>query len=300
MFPKRSRRPRKPKVYRIPIEGYLVTLAVAFALSVAISVITRPKEIDYLLPHQFDVREGTFLPSAHSLAAPVMIPGNRVTLLENGNQFFPAMLDAITKARETINLESYIFWSGEIAARFRDALTERARKGVEVRVLLDALGSGPKLDRRDLAMLRRGGCIVEMYHPLRPWMLDAINHRTHRRVLVVDGRVAFTGGAGIADEWVGDADAPNHWRETQVRVEGPVVAQFQAAFQENWSEVRGEALVGEKFYPTLPPAGSSVSQVVVSSSRSPSSAIKLLYSVAISAARHRLLLSNSYFLPDAE
>lgn len=295
-----SRPARKPRTYRIPVEAYLAVLAVAIGLSIALSVLARPREVHYTFRHRFDVEDGAFLPSAHALADPVMVAGNRVTLLENGEQFFPAMLDAIRAARESVNLESYILWSGEVANRFIDALAERARAGVEVRVLLDALGSGPKFQNEDRKRLVNAGCALDFFNPVRPWMIDAINHRTHRRLLIVDGRVGFTGGAGIADEWLGNADSPKHWRETQVRVEGPVVAQLQASFQENWSEVRGEALVGPKFFPRLEPAGGTMAQVVPSSWNAPSSSTKLLYSVAISAARRRVLISNSYFLPDPE
>jgi cardiolipin synthase len=287
-------------VYRIPVEAYLATLAVAIALSVGLSVLSRPREVDYALAHRFDVSDAAFLPSAHALADPVMVAGNRVAILANGDEFFPAMLAAISSARESVNLESYIFWSGRIADRFIEALADRARHGVEVRVLLDALGSGGKLKSADRRRMTDAGVVLEFFHPLRPWMLDAVNHRTHRRVLVVDGRVGFTGGAGIADEWQGNADAPDHWRETQVEVRGPVVAQLQASFQENWSEVRGEALVGPRFFRGPESAGGTLAQVVPSSWRAPSSATKLLYATAISAARRRVLLSNSYFLPDEE
>jgi phosphatidylserine/phosphatidylglycerophosphate/cardiolipin synthase-like enzyme len=199
MFRTRSRGPRRPKVYRIPIETYLIALAIAFALSVAFSLLSVPKEIDYRLAHHFGVEEETFLPSAHALSNASPVEGNRIRLLENGDAFFPAMLAAIARAQSSINLETYIFWSGEIAGRFRDALSERARAGVEVRILLDAVGSGAKLSRDDVSAMRSAGCAVEFFHPLRPWMLDTINHRTHRRILVVDGRVGFTGGAGVAD-----------------------------------------------------------------------------------------------------
>ena len=300
MAHKGSRRPRKPRVYRIPVEAYLATLAIAIALSVGLSVLSRPKQVDYALPHLFDVADPAFLPSAHALADPVMVGGNRATILVNGDEFFPAMLAAISSARESINLESYIFWSGRVADRFIEAMAERARQGVEVRVLVDALGSGGKFKAADRRRLREAGILLEVFHPLRPWMLDAVNHRTHRRLLIVDGRIGFTGGAGIADEWVGNADAPHHWRETQVQVEGPVVAQLQASFQENWSEVRGEALVGPRFFGRAKPLGGTLAQVVPSSWRAPSSSTKLLYATAISAAQRRVLLSNSYFLPDAE
>lgn len=297
---RQRRATRTPKTYRIPIEAYLAVLAIAIGLSVALSRLGRPREMDYAFPHRFAVEDAAFLPSAHALADPVMVGANRITLLENGDQFFPAMLAAVDQARESVNLESYIFWSGEIANRFIDALGAAVRRGVEVRVMVDALGSGGKFHSADRERLVRAGCALRFFHPLRPWMIDAINHRTHRRLLVVDGRIGFTGGAGIGDEWLGNADAPRHWRETQVRAEGPVVAQLQAAFQENWSDVTGEALVGPKFFPKIPSAGTTVAQVVSSSWEAPSSATKLLYSVAISAARRRLLISNSYFLPDAE
>jgi cardiolipin synthase len=301
MFRKRRRRPRKPKVYRIPVETYLVALAIAFALSVALSLLSRPKEVGYLLPHRFTVQDGTFLPSAHALGDPATIPGNRIRVLANGDEIFPAMLAAIGSAKETVNLESYIFWSGSVATRFRDALCEKARRGLQVRLLVDAVGSTKsKLKDADVRTMRQAGVIVETFHPLRPWMLSQFNHRTHRRILVVDGRIGFTGGAGIADEWLGHADRPEHWRETQVQVEGPVVAQLQAAFLENWSEVRGEALLGDGFYPALDSVGNVRSQVIPSSSRAPSSATKLMYAVSISAAQNRIYLSNSYFLPDVE
>jgi cardiolipin synthase len=296
----RTRRPRKPRVYRIPVEAYLVVLGLVFVAFLALSHLARPKEIQYSLPHRFDVRDPAFLPSVHALSNPVPVEGNRLEVLENGVEIFPAMLSAIASARQTINLESYIFWSGEIAGRFRDALIERARTGVRVRILLDGVGSSGRLDNDDVARLRRGGCMVEYFHPLKPWMLDVINNRTHRRILIVDGRIGFTGGAGIGDEWLGDADRPDHWRETHVQIEGPVVAQLQAAFQENWSEARGEALAGAEHFPRLERVGQAVAGVVASSARETSSETKLLYAVAIASASERILLSSSYFLPDPD
>jgi cardiolipin synthase len=277
-----------------------VALAVAFALSVAISLLTQPKQISYLFRHEFSVRDPAFLPSAHSLANPSPVKGNRVDLLSNGVEIFPAMLAAIDAAKSTVNLESYIFWSGEIADRFRDALAEAVRRGVEVRLLLDGVGSGSQLKEADVAAMRRAGCLVEFFHPVRPWMVDVLNNRTHRRLLVVDGRIGFTGGAGIADVWLGNAESPGHWRDTQVRVEGPVVAELQSAFQETWGEVRGEALVGDRFYPRLEPVGSAQAQVLTSTRRATSSATKLLFAVSTAAANERILLANSYFVPDRD
>ena len=300
MFRKRPHRPRKARVYRIRFEYYLVLLGAVFALSVAISLLSRPKEISYLISHEFSVRDPAFVPSAHALANPSPLKGNRVEILSNGDAIFPAMLGAIAGARKTINLESYIFWSGQIAGRFRDSLAMAARRGVEVRILLDSVGSGAKLSKGDVRAMREAGCVVEFFHPVRPWMLDALNNRTHRRVLVVDGRVGFTGGAGIADVWLGNADSPSHWRDTQLMVEGPVVAQLQSAFQETWGEARGEALLGDRFYPKLDSVGTAQAQVIPSSRRATSSATKLLFAASIAAASDRILLSNSYFVPDED
>jgi len=300
MFRTRPRRPRSPRVYRIPVETYLFLLALAFALAVAFSLLSAPKEISYLPPYRFAIEDDTFLPSSHALSNPWPIEGNSVRLLENGDEIYPAMLGSIARAKRSVNLETYIFWSGEAAGRFRDALIERARAGVEVRVLVDAVGSGGRLARGDVAAMRSSGCVVEYFHPLRPWMLDTFNHRTHRRLLVVDGKVGFTGGAGIADVWLGRAERPGRWRDTQVEVQGPVVAQLQSAFEENWAAVRGEALLGEAFFPRLERSGSARAQVILSSPEAPSSATKLLYATSISSAARRLWLSNSYFLPDRD
>lgn len=300
MLRKKPRRPRKPRVYRIPFEFYLIALGVAFALAVALSLANQPADVHYDLPHAFRVRDPTFLPSATAIDGPRMVPGNRITVLENGVEIFPAMLAAISSARRSIHLEVYILWSDDVGRRFRDALAAAGRRGVEVRVLLDGVGSSTKLEERDVEMLRSAGCRVEYYRPLRPWMLDVINRRTHRRILVTDGNVGFTGGVGFADEWAGDADSPEHWRETQVRIEGPAVAHMQSAFQENWSEVTGELLVGEKYFPELPAAGSVLAGIVPSSPRPSTSAIEVLYSTAISAAEKTLSISNSYFVPNGD
>jgi cardiolipin synthase A/B len=295
---KKPRKPRRPRVYRIPLEFYLIALAAAFAFSVAISLLNRPTEVAYKIPHAFGVRDPSFLPSAQALDRPSMTAGNRVTILENGVQIFPAMLAAIHAAEKSVDFESYIFWSDSVGRRFRDALAERARRGVEVRLLLDGVGTAKRLTRSDVEMLRSAGCRLEYFRPIRPWMLDVINRRSHRRILVVDGKVGFTGGVGIAKEWAGNADSPEHWRDTVVRLEGPAVSQMQSAFQDNWSEVTGELLVGEKFFPRLVPAGSVLAAVVPSSPRPSSSANQTLYSVAIAAAEHTISISNSYFVPN--
>ena len=275
----------------------LVSVAAGYALAVTLAKSSAPKQTDYELPHGFKVSDPTFLPSA--LPGPTMTSGNGLELLENGDAIFPAMLAAISSARKTVNFEAYIFWSGEVGTRFRDALAERAVHGVAVRVLLDAVGSGGRrLKTSDVDLLRRAGCRVEFFHPVKSWSVWVFNHRNHRRVLVVDGTLGFTGGVGFADEWRGDADSPDHWRDTQVRVEGPAVRGLQRAFQENWSEVTGEALVGDDFFPALPGAGSSSVAVVPSSPLAAISGAARVYAISLAAATAEIWIANSYFVPD--
>jgi cardiolipin synthase len=275
----------------------LLSAAAGYAIAVSVAKTSAPKQTVYTLPHDFTVGDATFLPSA--LPGTPMSTGNRIDILENGVGIFPPMLEAIAGARRTVNFEAYIFWSGSIGSRFRDALIERASHGVAVRVLLDAIGSpGRKLKASDVDAMKRAGCRVEFFHPRAPWKIWVLNHRTHRRILVVDGRVGFTGGAGFADEWAGDADSPGHWRETQVRVEGPAVRGLQRAFQENWSEVTGEALVGDEFFPALPAAGAASASVVPSSPLAAMSGAGRVYAISLAASTKEVWIANSYFLPD--
>jgi cardiolipin synthase A/B len=277
--------------------GVLGSFAAGYVFAVAVAKTSAPKQTVYELPHGFTVTEPTFLPSA--LPGPTMTSGNRLDLLENGDAIFPAMLAAISSARKTVNFEAYIFWSDEVGMRFRDALAERAAHGVAVRVLLDAVGSpGRQLNAADVDILRHAGCRVEFFHSKAPWMVWVVNRRNHRRVLVVDGALGFTGGVGFANPWRGDADAKDHWRDTQVRVEGPAVRGLQRAFQENWSEVTGEALVGEEFFPALHEAGSSSVAVVPSSPLAAMSGAGRVYAISLAAATKEIWIANSYFLPD--
>jgi cardiolipin synthase len=242
------------------------------------------------------VRDPEFIGSALALATPVLVPGNEVEILNNGDEYFPVMLDAIRAARQTINFESFILVSDSVGWQFRDALCERARSGVEVRVLLDGIGSGWSLDNSDVRMMKEAGCKFAYYHPTASWRADRTNRRTHRRVLVVDGKVAFTGGAAFEARWAGHAQDKDHWRDVQVRIEGPVVANMQAAFQEHWIKSFGEALTGAGQFPALVPAGTMSAQVVTSRAFS-MSPIPLLQAVAFTAAEERIWITNSYCAP---
>jgi cardiolipin synthase len=286
---------RRMLAHLVPI--VLLSAAVGYALAITVAKTGAPKQTVYELPHGFRVTDATFLPSA--LPGSTMTAGNRLEILENGDAIFPDMLKAIASARKTVNFEAYIFYSDEIGTRFRDAFIERASHGVEVRLLIDAVGSpGRKFKAGDVDALRRAGCRVEFFHSRKPWMIWVVNHRNHRRVLVVDGTIGFTGGVGFADEWSGNADSPEHWRDTQVRVEGPAVRGLQRAFQENWSEVTGEPLVGDEFFPSLPQAGSASVAVVPSSPLSAMSGAERVYAISLAAAAKEIWIANSYFLPD--
>jgi cardiolipin synthase len=227
--------------------GIWMSAFVTFLLGAAILCIlfVRRETVEYYLDHGFTVRDAEFFPSAHALADPLPVTGNKIELLHNGQRIFPAMIEAIRGAQESINFEAFLFHSGEVGSQFRDALAERARAGVRVRVLLDGMGSGTELDGSDVKTLKEAGCSFAYYHAARSWRIDRMNRRTHRRVLVVDGRTGFTGGVGFSDEWQGDADAPEHWREVHARLEGPIVGKLQAAFQEHWFKEVGETLSGK-------------------------------------------------------
>jgi cardiolipin synthase len=255
------------------------------------------KRIDERVPALYAVEDAQFLRSMNVLLGAQLMPGNRVQALVNGDQFFPDMLKAIAGAQKTITFETYIYWSGEVGARFTRALVERARAGVRVHVLFDALGS-QKIDEADVEQMKAAGVQVAKYNPLRWYSIVRMNNRTHRKILVVDGRTGYTGGVGIGDEWAGDAQRPEHWRDTQFRVEGPAVAQMQAAFMENWIEVTGDVLHGEDYFPELPRAGAQQAQFFISSPGGGGETMQLMYLLSIASAKESILLSAAYFVPD--
>ena len=214
------------------------------------------KKIDVRPSHLYPVADQQFLRSMSVLLGPPLVEGNRVETLLNGDRIFPSMLQAIAGAQQTIDFETYIYWSGEIGKRFAEALAERARAGVKVNVLVDWVGS-QKMDEDSIETMTRAGVDFRKYRPLRWYNLGRINNRTHRKLLVVDGRIGFTGGVGIADNWTGDAQDPEHWRDNHYRIEGPAVAQMQAAFMDNWTKVSGAVLHGETIFRRSRPASST-------------------------------------------
>ena len=265
----------------------------------ALPIVRRKLPMRYHMKHQFGVGDVAFLQTMYALTGAPLSSGNHVEILRNGVQFFPSMLAAIRGAKKTINLEFYIYWDGAIGRQFAEALAERARAGVQVKIILDAVGSAT-MSGSLISFMARNGVDLEWYHPLRWYTLSRFNHRTHRKLLIVDGSVGFSGGAGIADCWLGDADSKEHWRETMVRVEGPVVTQMQFAFMDNWIKSRGELLTGLDYFPTIEPMGPHVAQVIKSSPSEGSSMVKLLYTISVVSAQKSIYISNAYFLPDRD
>ena len=276
---------------------WLWVILAAIAIVVIMNVTTGEKKVQRRIKTLYSVAEPPFARSIGTLLGPALRHGNRIDPLLNGEEIFPAMLEAIRSAQKTVTFETFIYWSGEIGKSFADALSERATAGVRVHVLLDWVGSY-KMDAEWLDRMRNAGVQVEKYHPLRWYNVGRMNNRTHRKLLVIDGRLGFTGGVGIADKWMGHAEDPEHWRDSHFRVEGPVVAQMQAAFMDNWIKSRGEVLHGDDYFPELEEVGDSEAQLFASSSLEGSESARLMFLLSIASAKASVRISASYFVPD--
>jgi cardiolipin synthase A/B len=272
----------------------LCSLAALLLLASACTLVRFDKRSVYRLDHPFAVEDDAFRRSLGAFGF-AMVEGNRAEILNNGDQIFSAMTAAIRDAKVTVNLESYIFKDDRAGKIIADALMEAARRGVEVRVLVD--GTGSKFSGPLLARMRQTGVKAFKYRPIRPWSLLKIARRTHRKILVVDGTVSFTGGFCIADQWLGDARNPKEWRDMMVQATGPVSAQMQAIFSEDWTFTTGEILAGEKFYPRLEPAGEILAQAIKVSHGDSSSLAAMLHYVTIQSARRSIHIQNAYFVP---
>jgi cardiolipin synthase len=278
----------------------LIFGSVILALLVAIVYVNLSageKRVSHRIEHLYPVDHPQFYQAMGMLLGPDIVRGNRVTALMNGDEIFPAMLEAIRGAKKTVLFETFIYWSGEIGDEFAKALSERARAGVEVRVLLDWVGS-IKVDRNLRQQMKDAGVEVHRFHPLRWYNLGRINNRTHRKLLIVDGCVGFTGGVGIATPWTGHAQDKDHWRDCHFRVEGPVVAQMQSVMLANWSKTTGYILHGPDYFPELREAGSQQAQMFHSSPSGGSESMQLMYLIAITAAVKTIDIASAYFVPD--
>jgi len=282
------------KTKRILFGAALVLVAV---LTLIFVNFTHEKEIRKPVTASYAIGDPQFRRSMGALLGPQLVGGNRVDTLINGDRIFPAMLEAIRSAKKTITFETYIYWSGDVGKAFADALTERAKSGVKVHILLDWVGS-QKIKAEYLQQMEDAGAEIRKYHPPRWYNINKLNNRTHRKLLVVDGRVGFTGGVGIADEWSGDAQDEDHWRDTHYRLEGPAVAQMQAAFVDNWTKVSGVVLHGEPYFPSISESGGLPAQIFMSSVEGGAESMHLMYLLSIAASRRSIDLAMAYFVPD--
>ncbi len=251
----------------------------------------------YGLDHEFCIDSDEFLSTVVGATGAAFLRGNSFNIYNNGDQFYPAMMDAIERAEHSITIEAYIYWEGKIGRRFADALAAKARAGLPVKILLDAVGSST-IGADILQALEAGGCQVEWYHPVRWYNLNRVNNRTHRKSLIIDGRIGFTGGAGIADHWQGNAEDAHHWRDIQVRIEGPAAMTLQTGFARNWLETTGEMVSGPTYFPPLEEAGQMAIQSILSSPETGSSTVRIMYYLSIVCARKSILIANPYFVPD--
>lgn len=258
---------------------------------------TPEKVLERKVEHRYVVSDPQFRREMSVLLGPTIVRGNKVTGLQNGNEVFPAMLQAIRAAQTSITFETFIYWSGEIGEAFSQALSERAHAGVPVSVIIDWVGS-TRMEQSLLDSMQAAGVQLHQYRPLRWYNFGRMNNRTHRKLLVVDGRIGFTGGIGIADQWTGDGGDPDHWRDTHFRIEGPVVAQLQAAFNDNWIKTTGHVLNGPRYFPALQDKGEMDAHVFVASPSGGSESMHLMYLLAIAAAETTIDLAASYFVPD--
>jgi len=266
------------------------------ALAVVVAGCTAGKKLMAPLEPRGGVHSVAFRQGAGHLLGSPFVGGNRITTLVNGNQIFPAMLSAIRGAKKTITFETFVFERGDVPQAFAEALAERARVGVKVHAIIDAHGGSKSRPYRK--MMRDAGVVLEIYHPIAYWDIRRYNNRTHRKLLVVDGKVGFIGGVGIADAWAGNAESPEHWRDYHYRVEGPVVAQLQGAFAENWNKSRNELLHGPDYFPLLPAVGSTDASLFYSSPRHGEADVPVMYHLAFAAAQRTLQIENAYFVPD--
>jgi len=251
----------------------------------------------YNLGVPIEVDSEDFLRAAESLTAAPISEGNEAELLINGDRIFPAFLDVIRSAERTLCVQTYVYWQGDIADEVAGAICERAQAGVECRVILDALGAA-RMDGALVGKMEDAGVNVVRFRPPKPYAVRRLTNRTHRRLLVADGRVGMTGGVGIASEWEGDAGDPDSWRDTHVRVRGPVVRGFAGAFAENWLEATGEVLAGDGHLPDLAPVGDGARmQLVRSSAGVGDTNVEALYYLAIASASRSIDLTAAYFVP---
>lgn len=252
------------------------------------------KKIQHRIRTSYGTDDERFVRTMSQILGPPLLEGNAITTLQNGDEILPAMLEAIHCAERSVTFENFVFSAGVVVDDFVQALSAAARRGVKVRFLQDAIGCNC-LHGREMRTLRRSGVQVEIFRYMH---ITRFNHRTHRKLLIIDGKLGFVGGIGISDEWLGNGTRPDRWRDCQYRVEGPVVGQMQQAFTDNWIKTRGAVLHGDDYFPRLSPAGTLKSQVFRSSASEAAESARLMFLFSFAAARKSIRIINPYFIPD--
>lgn len=283
----------------LPWYGWALMAIGAIAVVSVLSALFLPdwKEPEFSLGELPEPGSDAFVTAVGAFLDTPIARGGSIDLLQNGDGFYPAMLEALRGAQDTINFEVYIFEPDEIGRQFLDAFIARSLAGVEVRVLVDGFGSF-KLKKQFRRELQQAGVKIERFRPFGLNNLVRVYRRSHRRAIVIDGRVAFTGGAAISKKWAGDVRTTHEWRDSMVRITGPLVAGIQAAFAENWVYCTGEMLAGERFFPETAPSAGPCSLSVLSSPSDAQQPIRMLFWLTMANARRRLWICNSYFIPD--
>jgi len=282
---------------RIPMVTFVASLIAVILLTIMLWSAERGRDTQLQVKQPGDFV--TLLPSIVGLTQSSLEQGNQIQLLENGDQFFPALLNDIAQARQSVHVESYIWEKGEICDQVAKALAAKAHDGVEVRLLVDASG-GHKMERRLETLMKNAGVQVRKFHPVRFSNLGRLNNRDHRKISIIDGRIGFIGGFGFASQWTGHAQDRKHCRDTGLRVSGPIVNRLQAAFCENWIEETGEITAGEKYFPHTRAVGPTPALIAYTSPTGSVSSVQVLYYMAIKAARREIIIQNPYFLPDQD
>ena len=282
---------------RLPLVAFIGTVFLLALLTLLLWSEKRHPEVELQVKNPGELR--VLLPSIAGLTHSTLEAGNSIQVLQNGVGFFPPLLRDIAAARETVHIESFIWYDGKLARQLADLLARKAKEGVEVRVLVDASG-GRQLKGEVKEQLERAGVKVAHFHPVRLSNLGRLNNRDHRKLMIIDGRIGYIGGFCIADEWTGNAGHKKSYRDTGLRITGPVVNRLQAAFSENWVEETGEVPAGDRYFPKIPPSGPSVAHLAYTSPDNNVSAVSLLYYLAIKAARREILIQNPYMLPDEQ
>lgn len=287
------------KKYNSKQSWFVIFLGLFFIGAIVLKA-TSAKKIDKLIETNYSVESPEFRDSMGHLIGPSFLPGQRIETLLNGKEIFPAMLKAIQEATKTITLEMYIWESGEVGSEFQKAFIERAKAGVKIHVIVDGMGT-LKLKDEDIDAMKAAGVQFVKLGRDRWYKLKlSINHRTHRKLMVVDGKIGFIGGVCIGDKWLGDGEKKDHWRDTHFRVEGEVAQQMQGIFAENWLQTTSVVLQGADYFPELPERDNSAAavQCFKSGPKDGEENARLVHLLAIAAARKNIRLSHAYFVPD--